>query len=149
MRKSHYLTLPKVNTIIIPGINDHHIGEIARTVAQLGADRLNCIPLLPTAETPFADIAAPTHDLIQKVRTQASMYLPQMEHCSRCRSDAVGLPGEDRSGEFVDELRRASSTLVFDDSRPCVAVASWEGMLINQHLGEAQQFWIFRQPWVV
>jgi nitrogen fixation protein NifB len=71
------------------------------------------------------------------------MHLPQMQHCSRCRSDAVGLLGHDRSGEFADDLREAAATPVLDESRPNVAVASWEGMLINQHLGEAQQFWIF------
>jgi nitrogen fixation protein NifB len=31
-----------------------------------------------------------------------------------------------------------------DESRPCVAVATVEGMLVNQHLGEADRLAIFR-----
>lgn len=142
--KRHNIAV-KVNTIVIPGVNDHHVGQVARVVASMGAVRLNCIPLLPTAGTDFADIAPPSTELMHQVRAEAGLFLPQMEHCSRCRSDAVGLLGQDRSGEFVDDLRAAAGGIAMDRSRPCVAVASWEGMLINQHLGEATQLWIFRQ----
>jgi nitrogen fixation protein NifB len=40
---------------------------------------------------------------------------------------------------------RDSSNGLFDDrsGRPYVAVASMEGILVNQHLGEADQLWIF------
>ena len=34
----------KVNSIIIPGINDSHVIEVARKAAELGADILNCMP---------------------------------------------------------------------------------------------------------
>lgn len=135
----------KVNTIVIPGVNDHHVGDIARTVAAMGADRLNCIPLLPTANTDFANLPAPSGEMMTQVRAEAGLYLKQMEHCSRCRSDAVGLLGQDRSAEFADDLKAAAGRLVMDRSRPYVAVASWEGMLVNQHLGEAPQLWIFKQ----
>jgi nitrogen fixation protein NifB len=112
----------------------------------MGVERMNCIPLLPTADTEFAPLPAPSGAMMHEVRAEASIYLPQMEHCSRCRSDAVGFLGQDRSAEFADELRQCASIPVgMDVSRPKVAVASWEGMLINQHLGEAQAFWIFER----
>jgi len=34
----------KINTIIIPGVNDAHIQQIAKAVSLAGADILNCIP---------------------------------------------------------------------------------------------------------
>ncbi|MGO8896921.1 MAG: radical SAM protein, partial [Isosphaeraceae bacterium] len=34
----------KVNTVLIPGVNEDHVPEIARITAGLGADVLNCIP---------------------------------------------------------------------------------------------------------
>lgn len=40
----------KVNTVVVPGINDGHVGEIARTAAQCGASFFNLIPLLPQNE---------------------------------------------------------------------------------------------------
>lgn len=135
----------KVNTIVIPGVNDQHVAEVARVVASLGADKLNCIALLPTAETEFEALESPSAEMMQTVRGQASVFLPQMTHCSRCRSDAVGILGQDRSAEFTDDLRDCASGFgLLDQSRPYVAVASWEGMLVNQHLGEAAQMWIFK-----
>ena len=50
--KPHGITV-KINTIIIPGVNDDHVPEVARTMAELGADIINCVPLYPVAGTPF------------------------------------------------------------------------------------------------
>ena len=38
-------------------------------------------------------------------REQVAGYLPQMEHCTRCRADAVGLLGEPSSSQLVDFMR--------------------------------------------
>ena len=35
--------MAKVNSIIIPGINEDHVPVVAKTVADLGADVMNCI----------------------------------------------------------------------------------------------------------
>ena len=42
--KLHNITV-KINTIVIPGINDHLIGDIAKQAKELGADLMNTIPL--------------------------------------------------------------------------------------------------------
>lgn len=136
----------KVNTIVIPGINDHHVAEVARTVSSLGADMLNCMPLYPTRNTVFEDIAQPSATMMDAIRREAEAFLPQMTHCTRCRSDAVGLLGQDHSARFAKCLEAcASGGDKASLERPYVAVASWEGMLVNQHLGEASQLWIFKQ----
>ena len=49
----------KINTIIVPGVNDQHVVEIARQVAELGADIANCVPLYPVAGTEFAAVPPP------------------------------------------------------------------------------------------
>jgi nitrogen fixation protein NifB len=41
-------------------------------------------------------------------------------------------------------LRAAATPQQPDEERPCVAVATLEGMLVNQHLGEAERLAIFR-----
>jgi nitrogen fixation protein NifB len=62
----------------------------------------------------------------------------QMRHCTRCRADAVGLLNESMTEQQVQTLRRsASGPLNPAESRPYVAVATREGALVNQHLGEA------------
>jgi nitrogen fixation protein NifB len=79
-----------------------------------------------------------------EIRTAAEKIIPQMKHCSRCRADAVGLLKDDRSPEFRDVMRNCSLGVnaVLPDKQ-YVAVASREGMLVNEHLGEAERFQIW------
>ena len=136
--------LLKVNSILIPGINDAHIPEIARRVKELGAGIMNCIPLIPTAGTPFGDIPAPLPPEIHAVRKTAEAHLPQMAHCSRCRADACGLLNEGTGKESVEALQAAAALpLNPQESRPYVAVATREGLLVNRHLGEAEEFCVY------
>lgn len=134
----------KVNTIVIPGVNDGHVEEVARVVAGLGADVLNCMALVPNAGTPFESVPEPGPELLARVRGEAERHLPQMRHCRRCRADAAGLLGEDRSAEFRDTLEACSRDEELQTAgRPYVAVATREGVLVNQHLGEAESFQIW------
>lgn len=50
--------LIKINIVLIPGINDFHIADIARTVKECGANLINIIPLIPQHE--LSDIEPPT-----------------------------------------------------------------------------------------
>jgi nitrogen fixation protein NifB len=134
----------KINTILVPGVNDDHVGVVAEEMRTLGADVMNCIPLYPVAGTPFAEKEELPLSEVKKIRAQVSEVIPQMEHCTRCRADAVGLLGADQSHELVSLMRDSANGLLDDRSgRPYVAVASMEGILINQHLGEAEKLWIF------
>jgi len=134
----------KINTIVIPGVNDHHILAVADTMKKLGADLLNCMAMLPNADTVFEDVPEPSKSTMIEVRNQAEKYLPQMRHCTRCRADAVGLLDDDKT----DEMRGCLSACAklpkpSEAKRPFVAVATLEGILVNQHLGEATRFQIW------
>ncbi len=134
----------KINTIVIPGINDDHVTEVARTVKDLGADILNCMGLCSVPDTPFADIRPPSEEEIVEIQASAGLFLPQMKHCTRCRADAVGLLGEAMTDADLDaRTRAAAGPLVPDEDRPYVAAASMEGALVNLHLGEAETLWVF------
>jgi nitrogen fixation protein NifB len=87
----------KVNTVVIPGVNDTHTVAVAETVSRLKADLHNLIALIPLSGTPFQDIHPPSTNLLASLRDAAESFLPQMRHCVRCRSDAAGLLHEDRS----------------------------------------------------
>jgi nitrogen fixation protein NifB len=134
----------KINSILVPGINDHHIAEIARAVSEAGADVFNCIALYPVEGTPFAQIAEPSADAVATARREAEAFLPQMHHCTRCRADAAGLLGETLAEERISALANAASGPEIDQAqRPYVAVATMEGMLVNLHLGEAASVAIY------
>jgi nitrogen fixation protein NifB len=135
----------KVNSIILPGLNEDHIQQVAKTVSALGADIMNCIPVVPNKDTVFECIEEPSKRLILKVRAQAKEFIPMMTHCSRCRADAAGLLGQDFKGAFGMLQEFASQPLNPSEERPYVAVATHEGLLVNMHLGEANGLYIFRQ----
>ena len=134
----------KVNFITIPGINDHHATATARAMARMGVDLFNCMAMLPNADTPFADIMEPDRAMMNDLRNRCEKHLPQMRHCQRCRADAVGLLGQDRSGQMAGCLNAcAAMPLTTNKPRPHVAVATLEGMLVNQHLGESSHLQIY------
>jgi nitrogen fixation protein NifB len=141
--KEHKI-MAKINTIIIPGVNEGHIGEISRKVAVAGADIMNLIPLYPVIGTAFENISVPTAGLIDNCRNDAARFMPIMNHCTRCRSDAVGLLGEDLSRENISLLQSCAS-LPFNpkENRPYVACASREGTLVNMHLGQTEKLYIY------
>ena len=80
----------KVNTVIVPGINDDHCLFVAKHMAALNVDLMNLIPLMPLEGTELAHVPPPSKLQIKQLRTAANRYLPQMHHCKRCRSDAAG-----------------------------------------------------------
>ena len=138
----------KINSIIIPGINDEHIPDIARKVGEMGADIMNCMPLVPVKGSAFEELPEPDALTTARVRLQSGLHLPQMSHCARCRADAVGFIGENVTAEQVATLRHfANGSLnpAEDAAHPYVAVATLEGALVNQHLGEADRLVIFEQ----
>lgn len=142
--KAHGITV-KINSIIMPGINEDHIVEVAKHCASLGADVINCIPIIPTAETEFQDMPKPDSKMVFKTRLQAGEYLKPMNHCARCRADAAGLLGQDLSDTHVLLKEYASRPKVDASDRPYVAVATNEGLLVNMHMGEVRDIYIFKQ----
>jgi len=135
----------KVNTIIIPGVNDGHVNAVARKMAALGVDMFNCMPVYPNADTPFADVPEPTAAQMAALREDAEAFLPQMRHCTRCRADAVGLLDADRTDELHGCLTACARLVPGGADKPYVAVATKEGMLVNLHLGEASFFHIWEK----
>lgn len=142
--KAHGLTL-KINTILIPGVNDDHIDAVASFAKAEGADLHNIIPLCPVEGTVFEQTEEPTPAMIHAARDIAGRYMPQMTHCQRCRADACGLLAEGTTQETLERIERAANAPIDpDEERPYVAVASREGVLVNEHLGEATKLSIYR-----
>lgn len=95
----------KVNTVLIPGVNDGQIADIAKTVAELGAAMYNIIPLIPQGA--FAHVPPPDCFSLNTAREAAEPYITVFRHCKHCRADACGIPGRgsDVSKLLYGELR--------------------------------------------
>lgn len=97
--------LCKVNSILIPGINDGHLAEVSQRVKSMGAFLHNIMPLISAPEhgTYFGLTGqrGPTDEEIISIQEQCSGDMKMMRHCRQCRADAVGMLGEDRGDEFT------------------------------------------------
>ncbi len=105
--------LVKVNSVMIPGVNDEHLVEVSKVVKQKGAFLHNVMPLIAEEEHgTFYGVMGqrgPSHDELQTLQDACSGDMNMMRHCRQCRADAVGLLGEDRGAEFtldkIDEMQ--------------------------------------------
>lgn len=97
--------LVKVNSVMIPGVNDKHLAEVSKVVKQKGAFLHNVMPLIAEAEHgTFYGVMGqrgPTADELQTLQDSCSGDMNMMRHCRQCRADAVGMLGEDRGDEFT------------------------------------------------
>ena len=135
----------KINTVIIPGVNDTEIEEVAKIVSELGATTMNCIPLIPTEGSDMAHFEKPTGEAVRNIIRSIHKYIKPMTHCARCRADAAGMLGKDDKSAYQLIDQCAAMPTAVDKTKPHVAVASYEGLMINKHLGEATDFLIYKQ----
>jgi nitrogen fixation protein NifB len=98
----------KVNIVLIPEVNDHHIGDIAKAVSEWGASLINVIPLIP--QHVFSEKREPSCEEIHEARVSAEQYLPVFRHCQRCRADACGIPGQSDVSDLLYEYREIEQT---------------------------------------
>ncbi|MBI9090954.1 MAG: nitrogenase cofactor biosynthesis protein NifB [Desulfobacterium sp.] len=139
----------KVNTIVLPGINDHHVVDIAKKMAEMEVDLFNCMPYYPNEGSNFSHLEEPSKKEIAGIQAAAQKHIPQMMHCKRCRADAVGMLDDKPDLTLLTSLRECASLEepaeieIKTPAAPYVAVATREGVLVNQHLGEATELAIY------
>jgi nitrogen fixation protein NifB len=83
----------KINTVVVSGINQGEVEDIARRSSELGADLMNIIPAIAVPGTRLEHAPALAPAELHELRITAQRYMPQMSHCVRCRADAVGMLG--------------------------------------------------------
>lgn len=176
--------LCKVNSVMIPGVNDEHLADVSATVRGMGVFLHNVMPMVSAPEhgTYFGlnGFRGPTPQelaVLQDRCEAAGGDMNMMRHCRQCRADAVGMLGEDRSEEFSgDEVLAAEETYDLEQRRAAhaqieldrerrrverqslriatggterpeatvlVAVATKGSGVVNQHFGQASEFWIY------
>ena len=96
--------LTKVNSVLIPGINDGHLPLLSQELRRNDVFLHNIMPLISKPEhgTFFGLVGQrePLSSELDEVRELAGGNVSQMKHCQQCRADAVGMLEEDRSAEF-------------------------------------------------
>lgn len=99
--------LVKVNSVLIPDVNDTHLGDVHDTVMKRGATLHNIVPLIsdPAHGTFYGlnGYRGPTDQELQDVREGMGADARLMRHCRQCRADAAGMLGSDDSAA-IDAL---------------------------------------------
>ena len=80
----------KVNTVLIPGVNDTHLVRLALLLRETGVRLMNIMPLVPSGR--MRDYRAPTCDELRRTRQACEVVIPQFYRCEQCRADVVYLP---------------------------------------------------------
>jgi len=111
--------LTKINSVMIPGVNDEHLVEVNRWVKERGAFLHNVMPLIsdPAHGTHFGLTGqrGPTAMELKALQDKLDGGAKLMRHCRQCRADAVGLLGEDRGQEFTKDL--LPETVAYDPAK--------------------------------
>lgn len=159
--------LVKINSVLIPGINDQHMQAVSQQAGEWGAFLHNIMPLISRPEhgTVFGlnGQAEPDADMVASVRKSCGMSMPQMTHCHQCRADAIGMLGEDRNAAFplasvpvnpppylpvLHQRAQLHASIVSqggsEEADAClVAVATSQGQAVDQHFGHADRFTLY------
>lgn len=97
--------LTKINSVMIPGVNDQHLIEVNKWVKERGAFLHNVMPLIsdPAHGTWFGQTGqrGPNALELKTLQDRLEGGAKLMRHCRQCRADAVGLLGTDRGQEFT------------------------------------------------
>ena len=100
--------LVKANSVLIPGINDKDLPNVAKKLKEMNVFLHNIMPLLSSPEfgTKFGldGVPSATDQETMAAQEACGMDMKLMSHCRQCRADAVGLIGEDRGEEFTPDV---------------------------------------------
>lgn len=136
----------KVNTVLLHGINEGHVEDVSIKAGEKGAYICNIMQIIPVKGSVFEEMPFVSNKRLMELRKQCEGHIRQMYHCRQCRADAVGLLHEDKSLMFVEsrpvpELERPGKSIK-------IAVASRSGVVVDQHFGNADLFYIYESDGV-
>ncbi len=136
----------KVNIVMLKGINDKHIPTVVETVKKLGCYITNIMQMIPVEGSAFEHMELTSNKEIMQMRNDCGETMLQMYHCRQCRADAVGTLDNDQSYEFrgCSGDHTECTAAPEQESKPILfAVASKGGVLVDQHFGQANDFYIY------
>ena len=80
----------KVNTVLIPGVNDNHIMELASQLRDSGVKLMNIMSLIPSGK--MKDRKAPTCEDLRYAKQNCEAFVAQFCRCEHCRADIIHFP---------------------------------------------------------
>jgi MoaA/NifB/PqqE/SkfB family radical SAM enzyme len=134
----------KVNIVMLKGVNDQHVPRVAEKMKSLGCELANIMQMIPVKGSAFEHMPLTSQKEVRDMQRQCESILPQMHHCAQCRADAAGTLSQDLSLAYWGGAAPQGATPQASGAKPLrVAVASKSGVLVDQHFGQASDFYIY------
>jgi nitrogen fixation protein NifB len=83
----------RVNTVLIPGVNDRHVRELARLLREAGVRLMNLMPLIPGGR--MSGLRAPTAEELRQARLDCGQVIRQFWACEQCSADVARFPSRE------------------------------------------------------
>lgn len=131
----------KINIVVLKGVNDACVETVVKKAKELGCEITNIMQLIPVKGSFFEDMPLVSNKEIMEIRKRCEGHMKQMYHCRQCRADAIGTLDNDVSIEYRSCSGSKPKEKVIAIKR--FAVATKSGMLVDQHFGQAQEFYIY------
>ena len=80
----------KVNTVLVPGVNDQHVARLAQQLGQMGVRLMNLMPLIPAGA--MRARRPPTCEELRRARLACEAWVPQFRACEQCSADVIRFP---------------------------------------------------------
>jgi nitrogen fixation protein NifB len=126
-----------VEMLVVPGVNDRHVESVASTAAGAGASLICLVPFVPASGQDEDLAPAADGELMRTAREAASQHLPVGEIAdpggSAARNEELR-PSQNAGAALLESL---------DTTRPCVAVATSDGQIVDMHLGQASTILVY------
>lgn len=130
----------KVNCVVLKGINDEHIEEVVKTAEEIGVYITNIMQLIPVAGSAFESMGQISNKEINEIRKKCEAHVKQMYHCRQCRADAIGTLDNNVSIEYRGCSSCGEKKTI---KKQKFAIATKSGILVDQHFGQATEFYIY------
>ncbi len=127
-----------VRSKVYPGFNDDHIEEIARTMAECGADAMILVPYRTAASEEEHLLDSPDSETMLRLQKGASQHLETILTAEKESRIGVDCPSLHGACKPISPLQPRPSK-----AKPNVAVVSSTGMDVDLHLGQAYQVLIY------
>jgi nitrogen fixation protein NifB len=127
-----------VRSMVYPGFNDDHIEEIARVMAESGAEAMTLVPYRTGADPEEQLLSPPDTATMQRLQEKAAKYLETFLPAVKEMRLGIDCPSLLGACKSISPLQPKPSK-----TRPNVAVVSSNGIEVDLHLGQAYQVLVY------
>lgn len=126
----------RINTVVLKGINDNEMKDIAEMAKECGCISTNILKAPPARNQDYNGLEAYSSDEFKDLRRECEDIIPQSYYCKPCNAATVETLNTRIDIEFGIETADTVPSYRF-------AVCSRNGTLTDQHFGHADKFYIY------